>query len=159
MKQKIFILMISLMAVCQWRAIAQADVTVSGGNGNSSGGTVSYSVGQVAYKQYAETDGSVSEGVQQTYEVADLSLENNSTIFDCAVYPNPTFSGVRFILQDSSYPEMHADLFDATGKAVLVLPMLYEQQDIQLGHLPAGTYVLRVYSAKKTVRSFKIIKY
>jgi len=159
MKQKVFILVMGMVVVWSYKATAQADITVSGANGTGSGGKVSYSVGQVAYQQYAGSTGSMSEGVQQTYEVVELGLENNPTIFDCSVYPNPTFSGVRFIVQDSSYPEIYADLLDVTGKTVQAYPVLYEQQDIQMEDLPAGTYILRLYSAKKPVKSFKIIKY
>ena len=159
MKQKIFILLINLAAVCPWKAMAQADIAVSGANGSGSGGTVSYSVGQVAYRQYSENIGSVSEGVQQAYEVSELGLEKNLGAFDCIIYPNPTLSGVRLILRDSSYPKMHADLLDVTGKALLTFSVLNEVQDIPMEYQLAGTYILRIYSAKKEVKSFTIIKY
>ena len=159
MKQKIFILLIGIVWACPWQTMAQANITASGGNGIGPGGAVSYSVGQVAYRQYVGVAGSVSEGVQQTYEIAELNLEANLDVFDCIIYPNPTLSGVRLVVRDSSYPEIHADLFDVAGKTVLTFPVLVEEHDIPMGHQPAGTYVLRLYSAKKMVKSFKIIKY
>ena len=53
---------------------AQENTVASGGKATGSGGTVSYSVGQVVYTTNAGTNGSLSQGVQQPYVVSTLSL-------------------------------------------------------------------------------------
>jgi len=49
---------------------AQESVNATGGNASGSGGSASYSVGQVAYQTHTGTNGSVSEGVQQPFEIS-----------------------------------------------------------------------------------------
>ena len=48
---------------------AQTSVNAIGGDATGSGGSVSYSVGQVVYTTNKGTNGSVVEGVQQPYEI------------------------------------------------------------------------------------------
>lgn len=55
-------------------AMGQSSVNAAGGNASGSGGSVSYSVGQVVYQYYTGTNGAVAEGVQQLYDLAALSL-------------------------------------------------------------------------------------
>jgi hypothetical protein len=52
---------------------AQEVIPAVGGNASGSGGSVSYSVGQVAYQTHTGTNGSVVEGVQQPYEISVLT--------------------------------------------------------------------------------------
>ncbi|MDF1864173.1 MAG: T9SS type A sorting domain-containing protein [Saprospiraceae bacterium] len=52
----------------------QQAVLSTGGNGTGTGGTSSYSVGQVAYT-YKGSGPSVDEGVQQAFEVTNLPIE------------------------------------------------------------------------------------
>src|SRR6056297_978638 len=51
-------------------ANAQQAMPASGGDASGSGGFVSYSVGQVVYTTHTGANGSVAQGVQQTYEIA-----------------------------------------------------------------------------------------
>ena len=49
---------------------AQTSVNATGGDASGSGGSVSYSVGQVVYTTNTGTSGSVAQGVQQPYEIS-----------------------------------------------------------------------------------------
>lgn len=139
---------------------AQADVTASGGEGTGSGGTLSCSVGQVAYTQYTGTGGRVSEGVEQAYLLTELGTENPSEVsFTCAVFPNPTVAGVKLVLRGMpSFQDLDIAVLETTGKLLLSQPVSGAENEISLEHLPAGTYLLRLSSGEKTIRSFKIIK-
>ena len=71
---------------------AQNAVTVSGGEANGNSGSVSYSIGQTFYSTNVGSNGQVSEGVQQPYEIYDVT-EVQSTISDVislSAFPNPT---------------------------------------------------------------------
>jgi hypothetical protein len=48
---------------------AQESINAAGGNTTGSGGSASYSVGQVVYTTNTGTNGSVAQGVQQAYEI------------------------------------------------------------------------------------------
>ena len=49
---------------------AQESTVASGGNGTGEGGSVSYSLGQVSYSSNSGSNGSITEGVQQPYDVS-----------------------------------------------------------------------------------------
>lgn len=95
--KKLIILFLSLIALAPALTYIQgqqahASVNATGGNANSANGSVSYSVGQVFYTTAFSTKGSISEGVQQPFEISVLSgLEDVAGIDLCySVYPNPT---------------------------------------------------------------------
>ncbi len=56
---------------------AQESTTASGGEASGDGGTVSYSVGQVVYGTHSGTTGSVSEGIQQAYEISVIMIRRD----------------------------------------------------------------------------------
>lgn len=53
---------------------AQETIAVTGGNASGSGGTTSYSVGQMFYHTNTGTDGSVIEGIQIPYEISVVNI-------------------------------------------------------------------------------------
>ena len=71
---------------------AQEAVSAAGGNTFGSGGTASYTVGQVAYTTNSSASGTITQGVQQPYEilVATGVAEAKGISLECIVYPNPT---------------------------------------------------------------------
>lgn len=160
MKTKCVIVCIGLAMALARQVSAQADVTVSGANGSGTGGSVSYSVGQVVYTQHTGTGGSLNQGVQQTYSITEMALpDQTGATFRCDVFPNPTFSGVKFVLHDSSFQGLSVNLTDLSGKVLLSQSVLSGENEIPMAHLPAGTYVLCLNSGQTKVQSFKIIKY
>jgi hypothetical protein len=83
----------------------QQAIPATGGNGTGSGGSFSYTTGQVAYSTFSGPTGSVAQGVQQVYLTSvtqDISLTTNWNIMSFAVEPdnmsmvsilNPLISG------------------------------------------------------------------
>ncbi len=64
---------------------AQSGTVVAGGNASGTGGTASYSVGEVAYSTITSSGGIVIQGIQQAYTIADLPitlLEFNALVTD-----------------------------------------------------------------------------
>ena len=68
----------------------QSSVNVSGGSVSNTSGSISYSIGQVAYQSVSNSSGSVSQGVQHAFEISTLSLEENKFNFMLNAFPNPT---------------------------------------------------------------------
>lgn len=67
-KMKLSAIIILAMALTELKA--QEAIPASGGNATGSGGSVSYSVGQVEYSSNTGSGGSVAAGVQQPYEIS-----------------------------------------------------------------------------------------
>ncbi len=83
--------LVSLVSfLCALTVFGQQSVNTSGGNVANSNGSVSYSIGQVAYVSVSNTNGSVCQGVQQAYQISTLNFEEQVFNFSLSAYPNPT---------------------------------------------------------------------
>ena len=76
---------------------AQEAFPVAGGDAVGSGGSVSYTIGQVFYNTQIGTNGSIVQGVQQPYEISVVSgvKEAEGINLEITAYPNPTSDFLR----------------------------------------------------------------
>jgi hypothetical protein len=134
-----------------------------------SGGSVSYSVGQVFYNTYLSpalnfTDPttrvvSVSPGVQQPFELQALSNPSLTTVKLTAVtYPNPTKDFIILKITDSALDNLSYTLFDVTGKAISNGGITNRDTQIAMQQLAIGIYILKVNRDNQELKTFKIIK-
>lgn len=142
---------------------AQESVNANGGNASGSGGSVSYSVGQVVYTTNSGTTGTVSQGVQQPYEISvitgfeDIKWMN----LNCSVYPNPTTDYLTLKIDASaSIPirNLSYQLFDMNGRLLGSRKLESHETQIVMVNLVPETYLLEIFDQNKIVKSFKIIK-
>lgn len=54
---------------------AQSSVVPTGGTASGNGGTVTYTVGQIAAQNNSDGTTSISEGVQQPYEIQTIGID------------------------------------------------------------------------------------
>ena len=88
-------------------AQAQEATTSTAGNALGSGGSASYSVGQVGYSTYTDIGGSASAGAQQAYEIQTLlGIDNLNISLELAVYPNPTVNLLNLQVKDFNSESM-----------------------------------------------------
>ena len=94
---------------------AQQAITTTGGNTSSSGGSISYSVGQIVYKTNNSSSGSVAQGVQQPYEISVVSgLEEAQGInLVLSAYPNPATDYVILKVENYKTENLTYQLYDA----------------------------------------------
>ncbi len=151
------ILVVSFFPESGW---GQMTISSTGGNASGSGGSVSFTAGQVTYNTYSGTTGSVAQGVQQPYEISVVTaVENTESItLGYKVYPNPT-SGVLILtakLSDTGNSRFR--LYDLNG--ILLQDMLIESDltEIDVQFLSPGIYFLSVIQDNQEVKVFKIIK-
>src|SRR6478736_6197668 len=100
---------------------AQQGSTATGGNASGNGGSISYSIGQVAYATYSGANGTVScGGVQQAYEISEvLNLPEFKDIsLQLQAYPNPTVDFLTLNIGDSELSGLNFQLFDIGGKLI-----------------------------------------
>jgi Secretion system C-terminal sorting domain len=139
---------------------AQEAKITAGGNVSGSGGTVSYSVGQVVYTTLTGTGGSVQQGVQQAYEIATLSIfeETSGIILNYSVYPNPAIDYLILKVENYDKENLAFQLFDVNGK-LLDSKILTESETIidMNNHVPS-IYFLKIIDSQKDLKTFKIIK-
>lgn len=157
--QSIFLTGILLFLISQV-SIAQESINTAGGNVTSSGGSVSYSIGQVFYQNSTGTNGSVSEGVQQPYEISIITqIEDAHTIqLLVSAYPNPTTDYLILDINESEYKNMCVQLYDMNGKLLQSQNLTESKTQINMRNYPPASYFVRVISENKSVKEFKVIK-
>ena len=137
---------------------AQNASVSSGGNANGSGGTVSYSIGQVLYSANASSGGKVTQGVQQPYEIYVLSgLDEKDIELSVAVYPNPVTS-VLNLKTSQQARNISIHLYDVKGKLLLDEKINNTDHSISMENFPPSAYFIKVYSGTKELKVFKLIK-
>ena len=139
---------------------AQEAVTVSGGNASGNNGFVSYSIGQVACIASDGTNGSVSEGVQQPFEIfSSKGLPAAKAInLVLTVYPNPATDYVLLETGDYNLKNLSYQLFDITGKLLANKQIESSETRIAMTTLPAAVYLLKVSINNSELKTFQIIK-
>lgn len=153
---RIILLLLGLLAS---KAQAQQSANTSAGNATGTGGTVSYSIGQIDYTSRISIGGSISQGVQQSYEIFILGTENFQSInLTMVVYPNPTTSMVNLKIEDYAIESLTFTLFDIEGRQIQSKKINQAETEIQMENLARATYLLNVLDNNKLLKTFKIIK-
>lgn len=149
------------MSIAIQQLKAQETILTTGGNASVSSGSVSYSVGQIAYNTYAASNGLVAEGVQQPYEISTRIEETTGVSLCCAVYPNPT-TGLLYLRLDNSvswnWKQLCFTLYDVNGKLLESKSIYTNEQTIDMKKYAPASYFLKVEKDNKTLQSFKILK-
>jgi hypothetical protein len=137
--------------------VAQHDVVAAGGNGSSSGGSISYSIGQIAYTNESNAAGSIHMGVQQTYTVTPIFVEEALSQIEFSLYPNPTRDHVII-----SMPLMRmgvvVSVFDMEGNLVVETPVQSTQTLLLAQEWPAAHYIIRICDDAVNCSEYKLIK-
>jgi hypothetical protein len=137
----------------------QRDIVASGGNATGSGGSVSYSIGQVAYLSASGTNGNVNQGVQQPFEIFTLSIAESEASFSATLFPNP--ANIAVILSVDLAKEgtnLDYELTDVTGKRIRNGRIFSDETTINVEGLAESCYYLNVLEAGKRVKTFKLLK-
>ncbi len=140
-------------------AAAQSGLVTTGGDIQGSNGSISYTVGQIAVQSTA----TITEGVQQPYEILTIGVDNYPAItLDAAVYPNPTAD--RLVLSVENFVEtygrtsLRAALYNTNGQYIQIVDVAGAQTTIDMSASSAGTYYLRVTAGQQTLKTFKVVK-
>ena len=138
---------------------AQESVNATGGDATGSGGTVAYSVGQVVYTTNIDASGTVSQGVQQAYEIFTVGIKETELNILLTVFPNPTSDNLTLQISDHNNEKLSYQLYDMQGKLLNNGQVTAQQTQINTSSLPSATYFFNVVNQQnKKVQSFKIIK-
>ena len=144
---------------CLPKVMAQHATVTSGGNSIGTGGKVSYSIGQVVNKSQSGTTGTVTQGVQQPFEILTLSGEEFSTItLEAFAYPNPTTSFVNLTIKNYPLENLNYQLLDINGRIIEENKVLDQETTINLELFASSIYILKLNSINKEIKTFKIIK-
>ena len=135
----------------------QNALSTTGGHFKSTGGSTSFTVGQVAYVLKKGTGSYLNEGVQQVYTKKTTPIEELVYLKEVQLYPNPTQETFNLIISTKEDVQIRYTIMDYLGKEIRNGNILSEKSEISLRDLPAGNYFISLKS-KKENRIFKIVK-
>ena len=137
---------------------SQETIPTSGGDATGSGGSSSYTVGQLVYTTNIGS-GTVSQGVQQAFEFQTLSNSELNTInLSAIMYPNPTSDYVMLKISDHALDNLSCNLIDINGKAISNGRIINGDTQINMQQLEMGMYIIKVSQNNQELKTFKIIK-
>ena len=157
MKRIMFLIMCGGL-FCLGTAVAQNAVVPVGGTASGNGGTVTYTVGQIAVQTNSVGTASISEGVQQPYEISVVGVDGYPSItLNAVLFPNPTQGNVQLTIDNLQF-EGEVKIFDLNGKFLFSKKIEGENTALDLSRYAPATYYVNVYSGKKMLKSFKVVK-
>lgn len=138
---------------------AQEAVPSTGGEGSGTGGTVSYSVGQVVYTTNTGTNGSVAQGVQQNYDISiKTGLDAKGINLEYTTYPNPITDNITLKVENHENRDLSYLLYNMNGKLLESKKLTGNKTTITMGNLVPAIYFLIIIDYQKVIKTFKIIK-
>jgi hypothetical protein len=138
---------------------AQETVPATGGDAKGSGGSSSYTVGQLASPTNTGSNGSVAQGVQQPYEIStSLGIEVTAINLDLRAYPNPMKNELTLNIGNYNNENLTYQLYDILGKLLESKQVIGKNTIIGMQYLPSSTYLLNVLENKALIKTFRIVK-
>tara|TARA_B110000261_G_scaffold146371_1_gene170514 strand:+ start:91 stop:567 length:477 start_codon:yes stop_codon:yes gene_type:complete len=139
--------------------ISQEIISSTNGDSSGSGGSSSYTIGQVFFNTIESDNGSLVQGVQQPFEFQTLSTPALLTVQLTAVtYPNPTTDFVLLKILDTALENLQYTLFDLNGKTIDSKKINSFSTKITMKNFATGMYLLKLTKNNQPLKTFKIIK-
>jgi hypothetical protein len=140
-------------------ALSQESVLSSSENASGVGGTVSFSVGQVAYHALQSAEGAITEGVQQPYEILFMTgIPDIISSFSCVIYPNPAVSEVMLRIEAPKLENCSYQVHDSRGLLLMEDEIEDRETSIPLNKFPPGNYMITLMKENVNQITWKIIK-
>lgn len=150
---------VTLLLLTIVKTYAQENTTAAGGDASGIGGSNAYSIGQVIYTTNTSSSGSVSQGVQQAYEIYSATIKETELKISISTFPNPTTEHLTLQITDYNNENLSYFLYDMQGKLLSNKPIKSELTEIKTARLSAASYFLYVVNQdNEKIQSFKIIK-
>lgn len=138
---------------------SQSNTVTTGKTATGATGSATYSIGQIDYQTNNGSSGTISQGIQQAFEIVTLSTNDIPQIqLVATVYPNPTVKNITLTIKDFDITNLNYKLFDIQGRIISNGKVTQNETQIEMGHLSSANYFLKVSQANKDLKTFKIIK-
>lgn len=143
----------SCISIMSW---SQQNTVSSGGEATGTGGTASYSVGQIDYSNTTGSNGNINQGVQQPFEFFLVNLDEE-TFANVQLFPNPTNDFIILQIENITDYEKFV-LLDVNGKLIAEGNIETLETHIDMRELANGQYHLTIQNSNNDIQSIKIIK-
>ncbi len=146
----VFYITFILLGISTLNTNAQEAILSSGGDASGTGGTVSYSVGQVVYTTNTGSNGSASQGVQQPYEISVSTAIENATdiLLEFKAYPNPVKDILKLTTGNRDFENIIFQLYGINGEIIKSGKVTGNETSIKMESLSPSVYFLKVIELK-----------
>mgnify|MGYP003975506453 CR=1 FL=1 len=158
MKNKSKLILLVSLCMSAGSIYGQESSNTSGGNAVGSGGTVAYSIGQVAYTYESGANGNSNQGVQQPYEIYSVGIDEEGIAISLTAFPNPTTDILTLQFNEFTTQNASFQLVDQAGKIIQEKKISNVSTSIDLSNEVSGIYYLSINSESQNIKTFKIIK-
>lgn len=156
---KLILSLIILLGITISGIYAQEAIPTSGGDASSNKGSVSYSVGQIVYSSNTATNGTVTQGVQQAYEIyVTTGIEETGINLSVLAYPNPVINYLKLKLESKKLESLSYQLYNIQGKLLQSEKIEGTESQIDMSNYVPSTYFVRIINQNQSIKEFKIIK-
>jgi hypothetical protein len=138
---------------------AQESVNSIGGVDVGTGGTVSFSVGQMVYTTDSTEAGSVVQGIQRPYRITTTDIKKLDNTLSFKAYPNPSSDDLFLEMNTFRNEKLNYQLYDMQGKLIMTNPIEIPKTQINMRALAVGAYVIHIYNTNnRPIQTIQIIK-
>jgi hypothetical protein len=131
----------------------------SGNNAIGIGGSVTYSIGQIDYETFSNSNGTLTLGVQQAFEIFNIGIFEKSSFFQTiTVYPNPTSDKLVIETNIFNFKDLKYQIIDLNGKIIENNFFNHYQNMIDLSFFLPTVYFVKIIKDEETIKTFKIVK-
>ena len=137
-------------------AHAQTAISSSGGQASGSGGTVDYTAGQTTYNSYVGSSGSISQGVQQWFNVSIITIDHpnmEAVSLSAVAYPNPVSYQLQLDVAISDGQNLSYSLYDLNGKCLQQASITDAKSIIDMSAYTEGVYLMKVVNITNAQQS------
>ena len=145
---------------------AQEVVSTAGSYGETSSGSLNWTVGEPVIETITDGANTLTQGFQQSKLTVTAINDLKVPGIELSVYPNPTNSFLSIEVKTDKQRNLLLSLFDINGRLILQKKMIGNKQTIKMQNYKPATYILKVTEAKDSnskdamhcVSTFNIIK-
>jgi hypothetical protein len=155
--QKIFIIIAFFVA--SNFAQAQESINSIGGVDAGTGGTVSFSVGQMVYTTDSKGAGAVVQGIQRPYKITTTDIKKVNDDISFKAYPNPSSDDLFLEMNAVRNEKLNYQLYDMQGKLLMTNSIEIPKTQINMRGLAVGAYLIQIYNTNnQPIQTIQIIK-
>jgi len=138
---------------------AQEVVSTAGSYGETSSGSLSWTIGEPVIETITDGTNTLTQGFQQSKLTVTTINDLKFTGIELSVYPNPTNSFLSIEVKTDKQRDLLLSLFDINGKLILQKKMAGNKQTIKMQNYKPATYILKVTEGNKDIKTYQIVKH
>ncbi len=157
-KNKLLIFSLAVIFLLTGKLSAQQVIATSGGTGQNTSGTITYTLGELVIETYSGTDKKLTQGFQQSRLIITAVSEIKGLSYTVTAYPNPTTNFIKIKLEKDFPETLDYLLMDINGKVLSSGKIENGETDISFEDNAVGTYFIKIIQEKKEVKTIKVVK-